>query len=300
MTIPRLFLGCVLVFGPLFAEPAGAEPLLVCGGAEVYVLETSSAAGQPVEKLWSWRAKDHDELPENLRQEFGTTDDCKPLENGHEILISSSGGGCALVEYPSGRVTWFAHVPNAHSLELLPHRRVVVASSTNEAGNRLVLFDLARPNVPIFDTSLPAAHGVVWDAQRQRLWALGESELRSYELRDWESAQPSLHLDTTDPLPNPAGHDLQALPESEDLILSTGAGVYLFDRTKQEFRAHPILGAGADIKSTSTQPATHRTVFTKATEPNWWSDTLHFLSPEGEIRLPAERLYKARWASLSK
>ena len=87
-----------------------------------------------------------------------------------------------------------SQVPSAHSLETLPRARIVVASSVNAKGNRLVLFDVARSNQPIWDTPLPSAHGVVWDEGRQILWALGLKELRCYELKDWESEKPSLAM----------------------------------------------------------------------------------------------------------
>src|SRR5687767_4408956 len=88
----------------LFALPAtGEERAVVCGAAEVYQIDV--AAEKPV-KLWSWRARDCAEIPEKLKGAFNTTDDCKPLEGGKKLLVSSSGGGCALLELPSGKALW--------------------------------------------------------------------------------------------------------------------------------------------------------------------------------------------------
>jgi hypothetical protein len=89
-----------------------------------------------------------------------------------------------VVERPSGKVVWFAQVPNAHSLELLPRGRIVVASSVHDKGNRLVLFDLAHSDKLIWDTPLVSAHGVVWDEGRQLLWALGLKELQTEVLQN--------------------------------------------------------------------------------------------------------------------
>jgi hypothetical protein len=102
-------------------------------------------------------------------------------------------------------VLWHARVPNAHSLELLPRDRVVVASSVNAKGNRLILFNLAQSDQPVWETPLPSAHGVVWDEKRQRLWALGLAELRCHELKDWESDKPSLALQAIHALPDEDG-----------------------------------------------------------------------------------------------
>ena len=147
-------------------------------------------------------------------------------------------------------------MPNAHSLETLPRGRIVVASSVNAKGNRLVLFDVSHSNQPIWDTPLPSAHGVVWDEGRQLLWALGLKELRCYQLRDWEGEKPSLAIKAAFPLPDQGGHDLQPIPQSSDLVVTTERHVYLFNRDKHEFRPHPDLGDKANIKSVSVHPGT--------------------------------------------
>lgn len=145
---------------------ARAEPLVFCGWDEVFILDLSDAEKGNIDKLWSWRARDRKELPDAIRRSFGTTDECKPVDGGAKILISFSGGGCALVERPSGRVLWYASVPNAHSLELPPRDRAIVAGSVSPNGNRLILYDLARPDRPVWESPLVSAHGVVWDEKR--------------------------------------------------------------------------------------------------------------------------------------
>jgi Family of unknown function (DUF6528) len=274
---------------------ANSVTLLLCGMDEVFAIDPSSAETGSIKKLWSWRAKDHAELPKTVRDRFGTTDECKPVDGGKEILISSSGGACALVERASGRVLWYARVPNAHSLELLPHGRVAVASSVGTAGNRLLIFDLAHSDEPVWETPLPSAHGVVWDEQRQRLWALGFQELRCYQLKDWESGQPSLTLESSTPVPDEDAHDLQPVPRGSDLTVSTAHHVWLFDREKKAFRLHPDLGGKAGVKCVSVHPVTGRVVFLQAEGGSWSGKSLGFLFPAGEAVLPDERLYKARW-----
>lgn len=106
-----------------------AEPLLVCGGPEVFVVDSATATNGAIPILWRWRASERTDLPEPLRDRFGNTDECKPAEGGRQVLIYSSGGGCALVERPAGRVLWHARVTNPHSLEKLPGNRVIAASA---------------------------------------------------------------------------------------------------------------------------------------------------------------------------
>jgi hypothetical protein len=291
--MPRIPLFAVVLAISLIPS-AKAQSLLLCGADTVFEIDSTAAAKGTIEKTWIWDARKCKDLPEDLRNTFRTTDDCKPLGAGSRVLISSSSGGCALVERPSGRAVWYAQVPNAHSLELLPRDRIVVASSTSAKGNRLVLFDLARSNQPIWDTPLPSAHGVVWDDERRLLWALGLRELRCYELKDWESEKASLAMKVSYPLLDPDGHDLQPMPRSKDLVVTTGRHVYLFDRDTREFRPHPELADRTDVKSVSVHPGTGQTVYIQATI-SWWSDRFGLLSPDGTIRLPGERLYKSRW-----
>jgi hypothetical protein len=272
-----------------------AEKLLVCGMDEVFVVDTATAEKGTIEKLWSWRAKEHSDLPANIRTGLRTTDDCKSIDGGAKVLISSSGGASALVEYPSGKVLWYAMTPMAHSLELLPNNRVVVACSVNFKGNRLMLFDVAKSDQPLFEPPLFSAHGVVWDAERRCLWALGHKELQSYELKDWETDKPSLALQNSYPLPCESGHDLQAVPNSKDLVVSTGNHVYLFHRDQHQFRPHPDLSDIKNVKCVSIHPESGRTVFLHDDGKNWWNNEFGLLGPAGTMKFPGEKLYKARW-----
>ena len=287
----------LIALAALLGQPVcvQAAQLLLCGWDEVFLINTDEAAKGKIEKLWTWRAKDHGELPPDLRGAFGTTDECKPLDGGARVLISSSGGACALVERPSGRVLWYAHVPNAHSLEQLPKERIIAASSGATNGDRLILFDIAKPDQPLWHTPMSCAHGVVWDAGRQQLWALGSGELRSYELKDWETDKPSLRFRASYRLPSDAGHELQAMSKGSDLVVSSAGHVYLFDRETLKFRPHPELGDKADVKCISIHPSTGRVVYLHGEEGQWWSRTLHLLGPAEDIKLPGERLYKGRW-----
>src|SRR5438876_11945970 len=136
----KINLGFLLLINACATEPSAplADEILVCGGDEVFGMEASSA-GAP-RRLWGWKAKECADLPELVQKQFGSTDECKPVAGGR-VLVTSSGGGVALFERGSGRATFWASVVNAHSAEILPAHRIVVASSTGEGGNRLVLFD---------------------------------------------------------------------------------------------------------------------------------------------------------------
>ena len=295
---PMRFIHCIvaLLAGLVIGGCARSEPLLLCGMEEVFEIDAAAlGVDGAAEKRWSWRAADRPELPAELRGRFKTTDDCKPIDGGKRVLISSSGGGCALVERPSGRVVWHAFVGNAHSLEMLPGGRIVVAGSVHPQGNKLALFAVDRPGEPVWEAELYSGHGVVWDAARERLWALGGRELRSYSLAEWATNRPVLKLEATHALPDEGGHDLQPVGQSADLVVSTSDHVYLFDRDRGTFRLHPQLGDKAAVKCVSIHPRTGRTVYIQGGGGNWWSPVLRFLDPAGEATLGGERLYKGRW-----
>lgn len=297
----RMWPLCRLLLLPLLAWLIGlpcapaADELILCGWDEVFALEVSGPDKISTNKVWSWRAKDCPNLPENLRDKFGTTDECKPVEGGKKILITSSGGGVALVERASGKALFSAFVGNAHSAEMLPGKRVVVAGSTHPEGNKLAVFDLKPQAEPIYTTELHSAHGVVWDERREVLWALGHEELNSYKLVNWAGPEPKLHMSNSYPLPDPGGHDLQPTPTCDILVLTTGSHVYVFDPERRAFFPHVTWGNKGGVKCVSIHPRTKQTALIQGSDRQWWSDTVQWLDFENALKLPGQRLYKARW-----
>ncbi len=280
----------------LTASLAAGERLVVCGWDEIYQIDpAASRGGGKAAKLWSWRAKDRPEIPAALRPAFGTTDECKALDGGKRMLVCSSGGGCALLEMPSGRAVWWAKVTNAHSIEALPGGLVAVASSTGATGNKVLLFDTRPPEKPLFETPLPSAHGLVWDATRECLWALGFKELLAYRLKTAAGTAPALEVKSRHPLPDEDGHDLRPVPGSAELVLSTHAHVWRFDRDTLSFKADPDLKESVKTKCVDIHPGTRRVAVVQAEGGNWWGDTIEMHHPPGKITLEGERIYKARW-----
>jgi hypothetical protein len=143
------------------------------------------------------------------------------VDGGRKILITSSGGAVALVERSTLKVLFYAAAPNAHSAEVIPGNRVVVACSTNPEGNRLVLHDLAVSDTPLAFDELTGAHGAVLDEERGLLWALGTFELRAYSLKELTASPPSFVRKQTHTLPNEGGHDLRPIPDRPGLTVTT-------------------------------------------------------------------------------
>jgi hypothetical protein len=288
LTVATAFAYCVRVLA--------AGQLIVCGSDDLFILNLNKT---PPEKVWKWNAATRPDLPETMRGKFRTIAECKPVEDGDRILIAASSNGAAVIERKTGKVAFYATVFNAHSIEMLPAGRVVVASShvPSAPGDRLIVFDLSRPVQEVFHTELLWAHGVVWDPQRELLWALSDKELRAYKLVDWNSGTPALAKDVIYKLPDDGGHNLSAVPGTAMLSVSTAHRSWLFDRDRREFAPHPDIGDYARVKCIDVDPLNQRLVWVQAQGDNWWSDKLQLLHPTKTIQLPGERIYKARWLS---
>ena len=116
----------------------------MCGWDEVFILAVGEDPAPAHRKVWSWRAADSPGIPADMHALFRTTDDCKPVDGGRRILISSSGGGVALVDRETRRASFSARVTNAHSIEMLPGERIAAAASVSNAGTGNPLRDLRR------------------------------------------------------------------------------------------------------------------------------------------------------------
>lgn len=247
------------------------------------------------EKVWSWKADSSANLPAALRNKFLTTDECKPVNNSNDILVTSSGGGVALINIESKNIIFWASLPNAHSAEMLPGGRLAVAASLSSEGNRINIYNLEKPGVVIYTDSLYSAHGLVWDSMDNVLWALGYDVLRQYSLKDWDTGYPSLHRENEYKLPGMGGHDLQTSSDGKGLCLTTESNVWLFDSSSGKFSSHPLLGGEEGVKSVTYNGKTKRTAYMKAAEDQWWGYYIRIAETDRVIYLPFEKLYKVRW-----
>ena len=276
-------------------QPAQESELIVCGWDEVFIMAVGEGASPAHRRVWSWRAADSPEIAADLRPLFRTTDDCKPIDGGRRILVSSSGGAVAVIDRQTRRASFVARVTNAHSIEMLPGGRIAAAASVSTAGsgNRIVIFDAAGKE--LISDELRSAHGVVWDERRDLLWALGGDVLRAYAVGA-PGGSTTLDRRFEMPLPDRGGHDLVPIPASSRLFLSTERRCFYFDRDRRQLSPHETLGDRPDVKSYNVHQNTGRIVYVQAEGSNWWAEHLHFAQPEGTLRLPGEHLYKARWA----
>ncbi|MFI6639337.1 DUF6528 family protein [Streptomyces sp. NPDC050504] len=220
------------------------------------------------------------------------------------LLTTASFGFAAVVEYPSGRRHWGAALSagtighNPHSIELLPDGSVAVASSTGGS----VRWYAAPPSKDFVDFALEDAHGLQWDPVHRLLWALGGHELVALRAGDGAGGRPALGRLFGVPLPTPYGHDLfQVAGRSRRLWVTTGAGVYQFDKRERGFR-QDFPGADrisrADVKAVGDHPLTGQVASTvpRAGLPEtWWTREVTVHRPDGVRVLKGGGIYKARW-----
>lgn len=269
------------------------ERLIVCGGPEVFIIPADAERVADKDRLWRWRAADSPEIPAELHTQFRTTDECKPASEA--ILITASSGGVALVRRKDKKCLFYTSAKNAHSACLVPKDRVAVASS--HGGDEVLLFALNRSGAdvaPLARMKFDGAHGVVWDTDRGRLWALGTKELLLIELRSKDDGV-DLAVDKKWALPTAGGHDLSSARDPRFLFVTTNTRVYHFDAKEGRFEPLPKLAEQPGVKSIDQHPQTGTFVYHQGTEKTWWSDTIRFLEPARTLTLPDERLYKVRW-----
>lgn len=282
-----------LFIASLITVTAGAQAdLVACGGDKVVMIDSRKSTPAKAHITWTWRVGDAIDLPQEYRRIMVPLDECKPVKGGKQLLITSSGGGVALLDVSSKKVLFYAQSPMAHSAEMLPGEKIAVALSTHTMGNSIELYDIRKSAQRLFRDSLYSGHGVIWNEKLQRLFALGFSELRSYRLANWNSSKPLVVLEKSWKLPDEGGHDLSAI-DANEMIVSTHHNVFSFDIKKEQFTVFGLLAGGHDIKAANYNKTTQRLVYTQA-EQSWWTFNIYGVRPNQIINIPDIKLYKVR------
>lgn len=274
---------------PAIATPPASDRLICCDDQRVFIVD----ATDPTKQHWTWTAADSPSIPESFHRKFRSNDDCKPYAGGL-ILITSSSRGVALIERETKRCLFLADVANAHSACLLPGNQIAVAASTS--GDEVQFFSQSDENKPataVHRIPLDGAHGTVWDASRNRLWAVGDDEILEIvpggdlDASQWVVAKRY-------PLPTPGGHDLSPVHDDMHLFVTTNTQVLRFNMAEGTFEVAEGFGDQAKVKSVDVHPVSERIVYQQALPEHWWSQTIRF-NDAPPVTLDAQRLYKVRW-----
>lgn len=271
----------------------------------ILVLPADRVSWQNRKLSWAWAPNAANGLAD-LAGSWSNPSDAKLAERGGEkyLLTSASGGFAAVVPYPAGdRAYWAANVAgpaNPHSIELLPDGNVAVAASTG-GWVRVYTASQGQRSTTYTEYRLVGAHGVVWDAGRNVLWALGTEALVALNVGGTPAA-PVLTEQRSVPVPTKGGHDLQPVPGRPDLLwVTTEAGVYQFSKASGGFTQRYAGAREIDrphVKSVSTNPRTGQVVTASVQEGHlctWCTDTVRLAFPRAELALHGAWIYKARW-----
>jgi hypothetical protein len=278
----------------LLAEGCTDKPqeIVVCGDDQVLIIDKSKSDSVNITVNWRWKVSDARDLPAEYQKYLVPTDECKPVDYNSKILVTSSGGGVVLIDRQTRKPVFYAHVPNAHSAELLPGNRLVVALSTAVGGNSIQLFNISEADEVVFKDSLYSGHGVVWIDDIKRLFALGYDELRSYSLKDWNTEKPALRLEKRWNLPDDSGHNLSYVTDNS-LVISTHHNVWIFDIPSENFTPFTPLEGVENVKSVNVNPKNGEVVYTKG-EISWWTHNIYLKNPDKKIVIPEINIYKVR------
>lgn len=269
------------------------EWMAVCGDGIVRIIDMAESDSTDIKEVWRWDKDDPQvNLPKGYDMLMRNLDECKFVDNNTKMLLTASGDGMMLLDIETKDILCYAHVPMAHSADLLPNNRIAVALSIHNKGNALEIYDIDTPEKVVFRDTLYSGHGVVWNEKRQRLYALGYKELKEYELVDWNTDQPSLRQVKMWEIPMESGHDLSPVDDNR-MLVSAHEGVMWFDIDKEEFSPFEPLSNVENVKSVNYNPETQKLVYTKA-EINWWTHHIYQENPDKVIKMDSLKVYKVR------
>lgn len=280
-------------------ETAAATPreIIICDQKNARIVMVDVANGNAI--TWEWKATaSYAMIRSGAQGWFSNLSDAKLVYNGSYVLATASGGGVALIKVSSKKAIWYDYAGgNTHSAELLPNGNVVTASTT---GGYLKIFsvdsyinDQSAQTGPI---AFEDVHNVVWDHQRQVLYAAGKNKLKKFSYNG-SCMSPSLTLLATYTMPQGNAHDLfPVYGSTTELWLSNSNYVYKFNVTTGAFT---LVKNQSKVKSVSSGPSGYPVIAAIANGnggETWRTDRVTDLNTGSAVFTNSSfGLYKARW-----
>ena len=289
------------------ARSSYVTELIFCGDNMVYMIDAGLADETTYKDAitWSWDATAAASTLGLAENRCNHLDDCKPVDHGKKLLCTSSYNWCVLLDIATKEILFHTTAtPNAHSAELLPNNRLVVACSegSGSGNNSVQLYDISQPNQILYQSALGSAHGVVWNETTQRLYAIGGQSLQVYKLKDWETASPSLELEKTVQTPQGGLHDMSYV--NSNTLCIGGRRAYLYDIGANQFTEMTLFAASTAIKSINYNDETGELWYTDSTNPegsqSWSTQTIRYATDKNAstetrtIKVPDLDMYKVR------
>ena len=248
--------------------------LVFCGFNNVFVINATTAKDSYKDGvIWQWDARSAATDPGLAVSRCDHLDECKFVDNGTKLLLTSSYGWCALLDYPTAKVLFHAtDLPNAHSAEYLPGGYIAVATSTGETSNnnKVYLYDSARSEMSLASAGLYSGHGVVWDHKRNMLYAAGGDVVKIFKINGLGTAKPSFELVRSVKAPQGGIHDISRV--DDNTVAVAGCKAYLFNVDTEQFTEMPLFSGSTAIKSLNYNPESGEAWYTDATVPEGSAD----------------------------
>lgn len=285
------------------AEGESTE-LVFCGDNHVFVINADLAKETYKEGiLWSL---DVNTLASGLglaASRCDHLDDCKFVDNGTKLLLTSSYGWCALLDYPTGNMLFHTtQAPNAHSAEYIPGGYVAVATSvgSTDLHNNVQLYSIDKSEQILAKADLYSGHGLVWDYSRNVLYGAGGDVVKVFDITLGE--KPAITLKKTIKTPKNGIHDLMRVDNST--LTVAGDHAYLFNVDTEMFTEMALFSGSSSIKSLNYNGETGEIWYTDATIPegseSWSSQKIRYStnkdgsSADRIIKVPDMDMYKVR------
>lgn len=141
--------------------------------------------------------------------------------------------------------------------------------------------------------NLTFGHNVVWDKNREVLWATDDQNLYSYTYDNSDPDDPELIKNPEFyPLPDVSPHDLFPVYNKDQLYLTTANHIHIFDIEAKTFTPHPY--SKGNIKSISGGPADFGTLIISPTT-SYWTNRITNVRGSSVFFKDTYKMYKARW-----
>ena len=236
------------------------KEIITCGDSKVMIINIGKASMTTVPYEWEWDSKTANDLSVTLKGRLLGMDECKVVNEGNDqlVLLTSSGGSALILSRKTKKCLFTAvDAPGAHSIELLPNNRVVVALSGDAGGFQV--YDRNASNKVIFK-----------EDQKKQEW--------------------NLPLGGTEQIPD--GHDLIRISDHE-LGFTTAYNVYVLDTNTGTISEFEPMKGRKFIKSFNYDKESGYLVYTYA-DIEWWTHNIHIQNPNKTITISNVNLYKVR------
>jgi hypothetical protein len=199
------------------------------------------------------------------------------------LAVCGSTYGC-MISYPEGKLLWSteAAANNPHSIELMPNGVIAIASSTG-GEVRFFTTDKKTSRTPAAKVTLEDAHGVLWDDEKQVLWAIGRTVLAAYRVTlDGTKVTVTEETSLRATIPSDWSHDLAPVYGNTDALwISTGSHVYQYIKSTGKFSTdyagHNILDRDAIKGVGNFEDGSIVYIFPAGKYKSWTSQTALFL-----------------------